>query len=89
MSSFRGLGKQAQLGKLYAVLSKRRGRVVEEDIIEGTDLFIIKALLPVAESFGFATEVRSVDWRRMMTNHCMDVLLLTTATAAATTTTTN
>jgi ribosome assembly protein 1 len=40
------------------VLSRRRGRVVEEDIIEGTDLFIIKALLPVAESFGFATEVR-------------------------------
>lgn len=48
---------RGQLGKLYAVLSKRRGRVVEEDIIEGTDLFLIKALLPVAESFGFATEV--------------------------------
>lgn len=31
--------------------------MVEEDIIEGTDLFIIKALLPVAESFGFATEL--------------------------------
>ena len=39
------------------MLSKRRGRVIEEDIIEGTDLFIIKALLPVAESFGFASEV--------------------------------
>lgn len=49
---------QVQLGKLYGVLSKRRGRVVEEDIIEGTDLFLIRALLPVAESFGFATEVR-------------------------------
>ena len=48
---------QMQLGKLYGVLSRRRGRVVEEDIIEGTDLFIIKALLPVAESFGFATEL--------------------------------
>jgi hypothetical protein len=48
---------QVQLGKLYGVLSRRRGRVVEEDMIEGTDLFLIKALLPVAESFGFATEV--------------------------------
>ena len=48
---------QMQLGRLYGVLSKRRGRVIEEDIIEGTDLFIIKALLPVAESFGFSSEV--------------------------------
>jgi len=46
-----------QLGRLYGVLSKRRGRVIREDILEGTDLFMIKALLPVAESFGFATEL--------------------------------
>lgn len=31
--------------------------MIREDILEGTDLFMIKALLPVAESFGFATEL--------------------------------
>jgi ribosome assembly protein 1 len=47
-----------QLGRLYAVLSKRRGRVLAEDMWEGTNTFVIDALLPVAESFGFADELR-------------------------------
>ena len=46
-----------QLGNLYAVLSKRRGRVTKEDIIDGTSLFLLSATLPVAESFGFAQGV--------------------------------
>ncbi|XP_007436022.1 elongation factor-like GTPase 1 [Python bivittatus] len=46
------------LGRVYAVLSKRVGRVLQEEMKEGTDIFIIKALLPVAESFGFADEIR-------------------------------
>ncbi|KAM5291584.1 elongation factor-like GTPase 1 [Glossophaga mutica] len=46
------------LGRVYAVLSKREGRVLQEEMKEGTDMFIIKALLPVAESFGFADEIR-------------------------------
>ena len=48
---------QSQLGNLYAVLSKRRGQVHKEDIIEGTSLFLLSATLPVAESFGFAQEL--------------------------------
>jgi hypothetical protein len=32
---------QSQLGNLYAVLSKRRGQVVKEDIIEGTTIFLL------------------------------------------------
>jgi translation elongation factor EF-G len=32
---------QSQLGSLYAVLSKRRGEVVKEDIIEGTTIFLL------------------------------------------------
>lgn len=43
---------------MYAVLSKREGRVLQEEMKEGTDVFIIKAVLPVAESFGFADEIR-------------------------------
>ena len=45
---------QAQLGNLYAVLSRRRGDVVNEDIIEGTTIFILKVVLPIVESFGFS-----------------------------------
>jgi len=47
-----------QLGKLYSVLSKRRGRVVAETTVDGTALFQIDALLPVAEAYGLADELR-------------------------------
>jgi hypothetical protein len=46
-----------QVGNLYAVLSKRRGQVQDEDIIDGTTIFIFKVLLPVLESFGFSQEL--------------------------------
>lgn len=32
--------------------------MLQEEMKEGTDVFIIKAVLPVAESFGFADEIR-------------------------------
>lgn len=47
------------LGGIFSVLSKRRGRAVEEtQIIEGTSFYTIKAVLPVQASFGFASDVR-------------------------------
>ncbi|POR34917.1 Ribosome assembly protein 1 [Tolypocladium paradoxum] len=46
------------LGRAYDVLTRRRGRVVAEIMKEGTPFFTIQALLPVAESFGFADEMR-------------------------------
>jgi ribosome assembly protein 1 len=42
------------LGKVYGVVAKRRGRIVAEEMKEGTSFFSVKALLPVVESFGFA-----------------------------------
>ena len=48
---------QMQLGNLYPVLSRRRGEVIEEDIIEGTSLFVLTVILPVADSFGFSQEL--------------------------------
>jgi translation elongation factor EF-G len=48
---------QSQLGNLYAVLSRRRGTVFKEDIIEGTSMFLLSAYLPVAQSFQFAQEL--------------------------------
>uniref|UniRef100_A0A914XF52 Elongation factor EFG domain-containing protein n=1 Tax=Plectus sambesii TaxID=2011161 RepID=A0A914XF52_9BILA len=47
------------LGKVYAVLAKRKGRVVLEDMKEGTNVFQVTAVLPVIESFGFCAEIRT------------------------------
>jgi len=46
------------LGRLYAVLGRRNGRVLAEEMKEGSAVFSVQALVPVAESFGFAEEVR-------------------------------
>lgn len=46
------------LGRVYDVLTRRRGRVIAESMKEGTPFFTISSVLPVAESFGFADEMR-------------------------------
>lgn len=46
------------LGRLYAVLGRRNGQVCSEEMREGSSVFSIQAVVPVAESFGFAEEVR-------------------------------
>lgn len=46
--------------QVYSVISKREGQVIEEDMVEGADVFNIKATIPVIESFGFASEIRGV-----------------------------
>jgi ribosome assembly protein 1 len=46
------------LGKVYAVVTKRRGRITAEEMREGSPFFTISATLPVIESFGFAEEIR-------------------------------
>ncbi|KAK1741717.1 elongation factor 2 family protein [Skeletonema marinoi] len=47
----------AGLGSLHAVLSKRRGRVVTDSMVDGTDLIQVTATIPQAESFGLAPEL--------------------------------
>lgn len=46
------------LGRVYGVITRRRGQILSEAMKEGTPFFTILALLPVAESFGFADEIR-------------------------------
>ncbi|RDD37770.1 Elongation factor-like GTPase 1 [Trichoplax sp. H2] len=46
------------LGKVYAVLGRRNGQILSEDMQEGSSIFNIEAVLPVAESFGFTDEIR-------------------------------
>ncbi|OXG24510.1 ribosome assembly protein 1 [Cryptococcus neoformans Tu401-1] len=47
------------LGKVYGVVARRRGRIVSEEMKEGTSFFTIRSMLPVVESFGFADEIRT------------------------------
>ncbi|OCH91882.1 translation elongation factor 2 [Obba rivulosa] len=47
------------LGKVYGVVARRRGRIVAEEMKEGTELFTVSAVIPVVESFGFALEIRT------------------------------
>ncbi|XP_076339348.1 elongation factor-like GTPase 1 [Tachypleus tridentatus] len=46
------------LGKMYAVLGRRHGRVLSGDIQEGSQTFNVTAVLPVIESFDFCNEIR-------------------------------
>jgi elongation factor 2 len=47
------------VGGIYGVLNKRRGHVFEEMQTPGTPMFVVKAYLPVNESFGFTAHLRS------------------------------
>ncbi|KAJ5899258.1 hypothetical protein N7495_004002 [Penicillium taxi] len=47
------------MGGIYGVLTRRRGHVYTEEQRPGTPLFMVKAYLPVNESFGFPAELRS------------------------------
>lgn len=44
---------------VYNVLSRRRGHVTKEVPIAGTPLYYMTALIPVIDSFGFETDLRS------------------------------
>lgn len=46
------------LGRVYSVLTRRRGSILSESLLEGTPYFTITSTLPVAESFGFGDEIR-------------------------------
>ena len=43
---------------IYNVLTRRRGHVIQETAKPGTPIYIVKAQLPVIESFGFETDLR-------------------------------
>lgn len=47
------------VGGIYGVLNRRRGHVFEEQQVAGTPMFVVKAYLPVNESFGFTADLRS------------------------------
>ncbi|XP_053702556.1 elongation factor 2 [Synchiropus splendidus] len=50
---------EAAIGGIYGVLNRRRGHVFEEFKVAGTPMYVVKAYLPVMESFGFTADLRS------------------------------
>jgi elongation factor 2 len=50
---------ESAVGGIYGVLNRRRGHVIEENQVMGTPMFVVKAYLPVNESFGFTADLRS------------------------------
>jgi ribosome assembly protein 1 len=42
------------LGRVHGVLSKRRAKIISEEMRMGTPFFNVKATIPVIESFGFS-----------------------------------
>lgn len=50
---------EAAVGGIYGVLNRKRGHVFEEHMVVGTPMFMVRAYLPVNESFGFTGDLRS------------------------------
>ena len=48
------------VGGVYQCLNQRRGQIFEEDAVNGTSMTLVKAYLPVAESFGFTGHLRAL-----------------------------
>lgn len=46
------------LGKVYGVVTKRRGKILNEEMREGAHFYTVTASIPVAEAFGFSAEMR-------------------------------
>lgn len=67
---------QGQLGNLYSVLSKRRGTVVKDDIIEGTSLFVLTVSIPITESFGLSQVLQCRAHRSFMLSSFLNTFFL-------------
>jgi len=50
---------QSACGGIYGVLNRKRGHVFEDAAVVGTPMQMVKAYLPVMESFGFTAELRA------------------------------
>ncbi|KRX18905.1 Elongation factor Tu GTP-binding domain-containing protein 1 [Trichinella nelsoni] len=75
------------LGRVYSVLHRRSGKIINEEMKEGTNLFQIVASIPVVECFGFADDLRKrasgLAWPQLVFSHwevlTMDPFRLPTA----------
>ena len=57
---------------IQPILSKRRGHIVQDKPIPGTPLYTVKAFLPVLDSFGFETDLRTFTQGQAMVHTVFD-----------------
>merc|ERR1719239_161622 len=50
---------ETAMGGIYSVLNRKRGHVFAEEAVAGTPMFMVRAYLPVNESFGFDSDLRA------------------------------
>jgi ribosome assembly protein 1 len=50
---------QFTYGTCYNIIEKSRGKVISEEVQEGTNDFLIEAHIPLVEGFKFADDIRS------------------------------
>ena len=46
------------MGGVYKTLNQRRGEIIEEVKLEGSPMNVVRAYVPVAETFGFSSLLR-------------------------------
>ena len=51
--------REQALDGVYRVINHRQGQILEANQVLGMTSFVVKAYLPVSESFGFITELHS------------------------------
>lgn len=57
---------------IQPLISKRRGHVVQDKAIAGTAISIVKAFMPVIDSFGFETDLRTFTQGQAMVHSVLD-----------------
>ena len=57
---------------IQPVLTKRRGHIVQDKPIPGSPLFSVKAFIPVLDSFGFETDLRTFTQGQAMVHSVFD-----------------
>lgn len=63
-------------------MAKRHGRIVSEEMKEGTSFFTVTALLPVVESFGFADGEISLCFSAQVGSFALDIRKRTSGAAS-------
>jgi elongation factor 2 len=51
--------REQVLSGVYRVVNSRQGQVFEANQVSKTSTFVVKAYLPVSESFGFTSDLQS------------------------------
>ena len=64
---------------MYAVIGRRHGKILSADLMQGSGTFMVRAILPVIESYNFSQEIRKqtsgLAYPQLMFSHWEVILL--------------